>query len=174
MNGAVSIYFSFGRFAIFWIFDMSFLEYTNIDIIMQLVYLGNLSHLFQSIIIAAFKIQVINTSAKKKKKKKKKCWGNFRIFHFASAIHRKKKNKLAEIQQKPLYILSAMVLAYCCILPRAMIWFFNSWDYLIYLTFFVYLHKWTGEAEDNVSLVDALVLISLCVLVIVGEHIIQL
>ena len=45
---------------------LSFLEYTNIDIIMQLVYLCNLSHLFQSIIIAAFKIQVINTSAKKK------------------------------------------------------------------------------------------------------------
>ena len=42
---------------------------------------------------------------------------------------------------------------------------------MIYLTFFVYLHTWTGEAEDNISLVDALVLISSCVLVIVGEHI---
>ena len=148
---------------------LSFLEYTNIDIIMQLVYLCNLSHLFQSIIIAAFKIQVINTSAKKKKKMLRQ----FQSFSFCISNTLARK-KLAEIQQKPLYIMSAMVLAYCGILPRAMIWFFNSWDYLIYLTFFVYLHTWTGEAEDNISLVDALVLISLCVLVIVGEHIIQL
>ena len=30
-----------------------------------------------------------------------------------------------------------------------------------------------GESEDNISLVDDLVLVSSCVFIIVGEHIIQ-
>ena len=36
------------------------------------------------------------------------------------------QKKLREAQQKPLYITLAMALAYLGILPRAMIWFFNS------------------------------------------------
>ena len=58
------------------------------------------------------------------------------------------------------------------ILPRAVIWsFFYSWDYLFYLNYIVYLwHTWTGETEDNSSLVDHLVLVFLLVLVM-AEHI---
>ena len=49
-------------------------------------------------------------------------------------------------------------------------WFFNSWDYLFYLIYNVYLeHTWTGETEDNISLVDHFFLDSSCVLVIIGE-----
>ena len=49
-------------------------------------------------------------------------------------------------------------------------WFFNSWDYLFYLIYIVYLeHTWTGETEDNISLVDHFFLVSSCVLVIIGE-----
>ena len=42
---------------------------------------------------------------------------------------------------------------------------FDSWDFLFYLNYIVYLkHIWTGEMEDNIFLVDDLVLISSCVL----------
>ena len=50
---------------------------------------------------------------------------HFRFFQFASAIRWQKK-KLPKSQQKPLYIMSAMALAYLDILPRALIWFFIS------------------------------------------------
>ena len=41
--------------------------------------------------------------------------------------------KLLKTQQKPLRVMSAMVLAYLNILPTALVWFFNnSWDYLFY------------------------------------------
>ena len=49
---------------------------------------------------------------------------------FASAIHWQKK--LLKIQQNSLCIMSAMALAYPNILPRALIWFCNSWEYLFY------------------------------------------
>ena len=39
---------------------------------------------------------------------------------------------MLKTQQKPLCIKSAMALAYLNILPRALIWFFNSRDYLFY------------------------------------------
>ena len=75
-------------------------------------------------------------------------------------------------QQKPVYITSAMVSAYLDILPRAMICFFNSWDYLSYLHYIIYLqYAWTGETKDNIS--DHLVSVSSGVLVIV-EHNMQL
>ena len=120
---------------------------------------------FQCLQPPTFENQVLSTSAIK-------CRGDFRIFQFASAIRREKK--LRKTQQKPLYITSTMVSAYLGILPRAMIWFINSWDYLFYLNYIVHLQRtWTGETEDNMSLVDRLVLVSSCVLVIVGEHIIQ-
>ena len=71
--------------------------------------------------------------------------------------------KPAKAQQKPLHITSAMALAFLDILPRAMIWFFNSWDYLFNLILFVYLYNtWTSETEDNI-------LVYLRVLVIVGD-----
>ena len=62
-------------------------------------------------------------------------------------------------------ITSAMALAYLNILPRALIWLFLTVEIIssTYFIFFTY----------NVSLADSLVLISLCILVIVGEHIIQ-
>ena len=47
--------------------------------------------------------------------------------------------------------------------------FFNSRDYLFYLNYTVYLqHTGAGEAEDNIYL-DNFVLVSSCVLVIVGN-----
>ena len=49
------------------------------------------------------------------------------------------KNKLPKAQQKPLYIILAMALACLGIFPKTMIWFFNSWDYLFYLNYIVYL-----------------------------------
>ena len=77
-------------------------------------------------------------------------------------------------QKKSLYITSALASAYLVILPRAMIWFFNSWDYLFHLNYIVYLwYTWTGETEENIYLVDHIVLVSSCTLVIVREHIIQ-
>ena len=51
----------------------------------------------------------------------------------------KKKKKMPKTQPKPLYITLAMASAYLGILPRAMICFFNSWDYLFYLNYNVYL-----------------------------------
>ena len=78
----------------------------------------------------AFEIQVLSMSAIK-------CLGNFRFFHFTSVICQ--GNKLPKTQQKPLYITSAIALACLGILPRAMIWFFNSWDYLLYQNYIIYL-----------------------------------
>ena len=50
-----------------------------------------------------------------------KCQGDFKIFQFALAIHRQKKDKKKlKTQQKPLNITSAMALAYLYILPRAL------------------------------------------------------
>ena len=50
--------------------------------------------------------------------------------------------KLQQTQQKPLCIMSEMALAYLNILPRALIWFFNSWDYLFYrITHYPMLQK---------------------------------
>ena len=52
--------------------------------------------------------------------------------------------------------------------------FFNNWDYLFYLSYSVYFwHTWKSETKDNISFDDHLVLVYSCVLVIVGEHIIQ-
>ena len=80
--------------------------------------------------------------------------------------------KLPKTQKKSMYITSALALAYVGILPRSMIWFFNSWDYLFRLNYFVYLyHTWTGETEEYISLVDHFFLVSSYVLVIVREHI---
>ena len=46
-----------------------------------------------------------------------------------------------------------MASAYLNILTRAIILFLNSWDYLLYLNYIVYLyHTWTGETEDNIPL----------------------
>ena len=56
--------------------------------------------------------------------------------------------------------MSAMILTYLDILLRALIWFFNSGDYLFYLNYITY----------NIFFVDRL-LVSSCILVIVGEHI---
>ena len=78
----------------------------------------------------AFEMQVQSMSAIK-------CRGNFRIFQFASAMHWQKK--LPKSQQKPLYIKSAMASTCLCILPKAMIWFFNNLDYLFYVNYIVYL-----------------------------------
>ena len=80
--------------------------------------------------ISAFEIQVLRKSAIK-------CRGNFRTLQFASGMRRQKK--LPKTQHKPLYITLEMASAYLGILPRAMIWSFNSWDYLFYLYSIVYL-----------------------------------
>ena len=110
---------------------------------------------------SAFEIQMQSTSAIK-------CLSDSRIFQFASATRRQKV--LPKTQQKPLYITSAMASACLGILPKAMIWFFNSRDYLFYLNYIIYLY----ETEGNISLVDHLVLVfSSCGLAIAGEHIIQ-
>ena len=45
---------------------------------------------------------------------------------------------LRKTQQEPLYILSAMASACLSIFLKAMIWFFNSWDYLFYLNYIIY------------------------------------
>ena len=60
-------------------------------------------------------------------------------------------------------------------LPRAMICFLLTvQDYLFYLNYSVYLqHTRTCQTEHDISFVDHLVLDSSCVLLIVGEHIIQ-
>ena len=66
-----------------------------------------------------------------------KCRGDFKVFEFASAM-RWQKTKLPKTQQKTLHITSATAWACIGILTRAMIWFFNSWDYLIYLNYIVF------------------------------------
>ena len=67
----------------------------------------------------AFEIQVISTLAIK-------CWSDFKIFQFASAVRR--QEKLLKTQQTPLYIMMKMATPYFGIFPKAMIWFFTSWD----------------------------------------------
>ena len=53
-----------------------------------------------------------------------------------------------------------------------MIWFLTvQTTYPTYITLFAHKTLETSEMEDNVSLVDHLVLISLCVLFILGERI---
>ena len=81
-----------------------------------------------------------------------KCPCDFRNFQFASAMRRQKK--LPKTQQKPLYITSTVSSACLGILPRAMIQFLNSGEYLSYLNYIGYLQHLTGETEDTVSLVD--------------------
>ena len=75
----------------------------------------------------AFEIQVLIMSAVK-------CWGDFRIFQFASAIRRQKNYRRLRRNLCTL----AMALAYLAILPRTMICFFNSWHDLFYLSYTVY------------------------------------
>ena len=84
---------------------------------------------------------------------------------FPVCLGKTSAKKIPKTQRKPLYITSAMALAYLNILPRALIWLFLTVEIIssTYFIFFTY----------NVSLADSLVLISLCILVIVGEHIIQ-
>ena len=84
---------------------------------------------------------------------------------FPVCLGKTSAKKISKTQRKPLYITSAMALAYLNILPRALIWLFLTVEIIssTYFIFFTY----------NVSLADSLVLISLCILVIVGEHIIQ-
>ena len=71
---------------------------------------------------------------------------------------------------------SASALACLSILPRAMIWFLSSWDYLLYLIIlFTYntLERVKRKTLFTISLVDHLLLVSSCVLVIAGECIFQ-
>ena len=80
-----------------------------------------------------------------------KCPGDFRIFQSALAVRLQKK-QLPKAQQKPLYIMLAMPSAYIIILPMTMIWFFNSWNYLFYLNYIVYLkHILTGDTRQYLS-----------------------
>ena len=53
------------------------------------------------------------------------------ISEFFSLPHQYIGKQLLKTQQK-LCIMSAMTLAYLNILPRALIWSFNSWDYLFH------------------------------------------
>ena len=96
-----------------------------------------------------------------------------RFQNFSVCLGNRSVKKLPNTQQKPLYILLVMASAYLGILPRAMTWFFNSWDNLFCLNYIVYLQNtWTSETEDNVSPADHLVLIFSRVLVIAREYII--
>ena len=71
-----------------------------------------------------------------------------------------------------MHITSEMASTYLDILPRTMIWFLTvQTTYPTYITLFAHKTLETSEMEDNVSLVDHLVLISLCVLFILGERI---
>ena len=102
--------------------------------------LVKISHVY-----SVFKIQVVTTSAIK-------CWGNFRIFQFASAIH----------WQKNWQRLSRNL----CILCRQWLWHtmtFYQGLWLGFLTVILFTY--------SIFFVDRLVLVSLCILVIVGEHI---
>ena len=96
------------------------------------------------VLFPVFKIQVISMA-------EIKCPGDFRIFQSALAVRLQKK-QLPKAQQKPLYIMLAMPSAYIIILPMTMIWFFNSWNYLFYLNYIVYLkHILTGDTRQYLS-----------------------
>ena len=89
-------------------------------------------YLTKMLLFLAFEIQVLNTSAMKMLRQSQNfsvCFGN------ASA------KKLLKTQQNPLHITKAMPLACLSIFPRAIIWFLNSWDYLFYLNYIVYLYN---------------------------------
>ena len=97
--------------------------------------------------------------------------GDFKIFQFASATRRQKK---AEDSIDTFVIASPMASACLGILPRAMIWFLNNWDYFFYLIIlFTYETLEMGETEETISPVDHLVLVSSYVFVIAGERITQ-
>ena len=57
---------------------------------------------------------------------------NFSVCH-GNASAKKKTKKLLITYQKPLYITLGMASACLNILPRTVIWFFNSWYHLFYL-----------------------------------------
>ena len=85
---------------------------------------------------------------------------------FFSLCHQYGIKTLPKNQQQLLYITLVMTSEYLCILPGAMIWLFNSWEYLFYLNYIVYLeHTWTGNMKESISLFDHLVLVSSCVFV---------
>ena len=107
-----------------------------------------------------FEIQVLSTSAIKSQ-------GNFRIFRFASVICWQKScqrlsRNLCIFRQQWLRHTSAF-----CAKGYGLI--FKQSYYLLYLNYIV--NFITGETEDSIPLVDHFVLLSLCVLAIVGEHI---
>ena len=59
---------------------------------------------------------------------KNNCYDSGAISEFSVFLGNTSAKKLPKTKQKPFYITSAMALGYLGILPRAMIWFFNSWD----------------------------------------------
>ena len=84
---------------------------------------GHISYCFLVFLLlslnAAFEIQVLRTSAIKRR-------GDFRIFKFTSAIRRQKKCQKLFRNICILRRQWVTSMAYLGILPRAMIWFFNS------------------------------------------------
>ena len=111
--------------------------------------------------LTAFKIQVLSMLAIK-------CWGDFRIFNLLRQYIGKKTAEDSSIN--------------LCILLQQWFWHTSSffqWLWVDFLTdettcSIAYLeHIRTGEMEGNIYLVDHLVLVFLCTLVIVKEHIIQ-
>ena len=94
---------------------------------------------FLQIIIAISFYHFINLSLRNSGAKHvgKKMLRQFQIF--LVCLGNTSAKKLLRTQQKPLYIMSITASAYLGILPRTMIWFFNSWDYLFYLNYIVYL-----------------------------------
>ena len=60
-----------------------------------------------------------------------KCWGKFRIF------------------QKPLYITLGMASACLSILPRTMIWFYNSWYHLFYLYIILFTYNTLNQEKEK-------------------------
>ena len=111
--------------------------------------------------LTAFKIQVLSMLAIKFR-------GDFRIFNLLRQYISKKTAEDSSIN--------------LCILRQQWFWHtssFSQWLWFDFLTdettcSIAYLeHIWKGETEGNIYLVDHLVLVFLCTLVIVKEHIIQ-
>ena len=112
----------------FWV-NLDFWIYMDGCFPVTLAPLGSQSYkTFVLYVITAFKIQVLSMSATR-------CQGDFRIFHFTSAISQQKN---CQRFSRNLYTASAMALEYLTILSTAIIWIFNSWDYFLHLNYVVY------------------------------------
>ena len=81
--------------------------------------------------------------------------------NFSVCLSNMLAKKMPKTQLKRLYITSTMALAYLDILARALILFFNSWDYLFCLNYLFIIFP----------LLIAMFWFSSWILVIVGEHI---